>query len=193
MRQWTEPLKVQNYGDGCVASANFLAQWGNTSENCLFVNIFVPGEFHSVFKIIFLKYFFQGYEFFHLNSIFNVFTIEIYCQSFFNRRLLYSKAGGAAKKTVLIFIHGGCFTEGTSNDVFYGPDFLIDADNILVTFNYRVGIFGFLTLGSGEYTGNMGLKDQQLALKWIYANIEHFSGKPNEILLFGHSAGKIFD
>ncbi|XP_055325786.1 esterase B1-like [Sitodiplosis mosellana] len=140
VRQWTEPLKVQNFGDGCIASSGWIPATGNTSENCLFVNIYVP-------------------------------------------------AGGVEKKTVLIFIHGGGFTEGTSNDFLYGPDFLIDADNILVTLNYRVGVFGFMNLGFGEYTGNMGLKDQQLALKWIYENIEHFSGNQNEIMLFGESAG----
>ncbi|XP_055312058.1 esterase B1-like isoform X2 [Sitodiplosis mosellana] len=136
VRQWTEPLKVQNFGDGCITSSGWVPATGNTSENCLFVNIYVP-----------------------------------------------------EKKTVLIFIHGGGFTEGTSNDFQYGPDFLIDADNILVTLNYRVGVFGFMNLGFGEYTGNMGLKDQQLALKWIYENIEHFSGNQNEIMLFGESAG----
>lgn len=104
---------------------------------------------------------------------------------------LSSKAGGMEKKTVLLYIHGGAFTEGSAHDVLYGPDFLIDADNILVTFNYRVGIFGFLNLGFGKYTGNMGLKDQQMALKWVYENIEHFSGNKNEILLFGESAGKL--
>lgn len=72
----------------------------------------------------------------------------------------------------------------------YGPDFLLSEDNVVVILEYRVGIFGFLNLGFDEYTGNMGLKDQQLALKWIYANIEMFSGKKDEILLFGESAGK---
>lgn len=55
---------------------------------------------------------------------------------------------------------------------------------------YRLGIFGFLNLNYGDYTGNMGLKDQQLALKWVYENIEHFYGKKDDILLIGQSKGK---
>ena len=73
----------------------------------------------------------------------------------------------------------------------YGPDFLLTADNILVVMQYRVSIFGFLNLGHGEYTGNMGLKDQQMALKWIFENIQNFSGNKSEILLFGQSTGTI--
>lgn len=75
----------------------------------------------------------------------------------------------------------------------YGPDFLLLEDVVLVAIQYRLGIFGFLNLGVEPYTGNMGLKDQQLALKWIYNNIEHFSGNKSEILLFGESAGKLDD
>lgn len=45
--------------------------------------------------------------------------------------------GGAEKKTVLVWIHGGAFTEGSGDHMFYGPDFLIDPDNVLVTINYR--------------------------------------------------------
>lgn len=78
---------------------------------------------------------------------------------------------------------------GDPDTTIYGPDFLLSEDNILVTIQYRVGIFGFLNLGLDEYSGNMGLKDQQLAIKWVFDNIEHFSGNKNEILLFGQSAG----
>lgn len=90
---------------------------------------------------------------------------------------------------VLFFIHGGGFVEGCGSDFLYGPDFIIEKGTILVTINYRVGILGFLSLNSTEYSGNMGLKDQQLALKWIHANIGHFGGDNKRITIFGQSAG----
>lgn len=99
-------------------------------------------------------------------------------------------ANGIKQKTVLVWVHGGGFTSGDSTDTLYGPDFLLSQDNVVVTIQYRLGIFGFLNLGNAEYSGNMGLKDQQLALKWIYGNIENFSGNKSEILLFGESAGE---
>lgn len=88
-----------------------------------------------------------------------------------------------------MWIHGGGFTEGDAGFGKFGPDFLLSEDNIIVTVQYRIGIFGFMNLGLNEYSGNMGLKDQQLAMKWIYENIENFSGNRDEILLFGESAG----
>ena len=91
----------------------------------------------------------------------------------------------------MVLIHAGGFGSGDGTDATYGPDFLLSQDNIVVTFEYRLGIFGFLNLGFGEYTGNMGLKDQQLAIKWIYENIEEFSGKKSEILIFGLYKAKI--
>lgn len=81
--------------------------------------------------------------------------------------------------------------EGTYRDHVHGPDFVLSEDNIFVGINYRLGMFGFMDLGSSEYSGNMGLKDQQLALKWVYENIENFSGNKDEILLFGMSAGRL--
>lgn len=58
-----------------------------------------------------------------------------------------------------------------------------------VTSNYRVGPFGFLALKSPEYSGNMGLKDQLLALKWVHENIGYFGGDKHQITLCGHSSG----
>lgn len=93
------------------------------------------------------------------------------------------------KLAVLVFIHGGTFSEGSGNDDHYGPDFIIEQNAILVTFNYRFGVLGFLSLNSPEYSGNMALKDQQLALKWVHSNIESFMGDNRKIMLFGESAG----
>lgn len=78
---------------------------------------------------------------------------------------------------------------GDGNDRIYGPDFLLSGDNIVVTFNYRVGIMGFLNLYTDDYAGNMGLKDQRLALKWVYENIENFSGIKDQIVIMGDDAG----
>ena len=78
---------------------------------------------------------------------------------------------------------------GNSGEFFYEPGFLLDKDVILVTINYRLGIFGFLTLGTEELSGNVGLWDQLGGLKWIKKNIFHFGGNPNQVTLFGESAG----
>lgn len=91
---------------------------------------------------------------------------------------------------VLFFIHGGSYRVGSGDDFFFGPDFIVEKQTILVTINYRLGPFGFLSLNSSEYSGNMGLKDQQLALKWVHDNIEHFGGDSQRITIFGQSAGK---
>ncbi|XP_055310975.1 juvenile hormone esterase-like [Sitodiplosis mosellana] len=93
------------------------------------------------------------------------------------------------KLAVLLFIHGGGYAEGSSNDYFHGPDFIIEKQTIVVTINYRLGLLGFLSLDSPEISGNMGLKDQQLALKWIHSNIGRFGGDNKRITVFGESAG----
>lgn len=79
---------------------------------------------------------------------------------------------------------------GSNNDQMFGPDFMMERNVILVTINYRLGAFGFLSFGTPEYSGNMGLKDQQLALKWVHENINDFYGDNKRITVIGNSAGE---
>ncbi|XP_015586106.1 cholinesterase 1 isoform X2 [Cephus cinctus] len=92
-------------------------------------------------------------------------------------------------KPVMIWIYGGSFKSGYSNSSLYGPDFIIEQGIVLVTFNYRLGPLGFLSLNHPAATGNAGLKDQNLVLKWVRRNIAKFGGDPDNVTLFGQSAG----
>ncbi|XP_026678740.1 pyrethroid hydrolase Ces2e-like isoform X2 [Diaphorina citri] len=94
-----------------------------------------------------------------------------------------------ANKAVMVFVHGGGFTFGHPAEVFYGPDWLVAKDVVLVAIHYRVNIFGFLNLGLEECPGNVGLRDIMASLQWVQANISDFGGNPNNVTLFGESAG----
>ena len=71
----------------------------------------------------------------------------------------------------------------------HGPQFFIDYDVIIVTVNYRLGPFGFLTLGIDEAPGNQGMMDQRLSMIWVKENIGNFGGDPNQVTIAGESAG----
>ncbi|XP_047503726.1 bile salt-activated lipase-like [Pieris napi] len=92
-------------------------------------------------------------------------------------------------RAVMVFIHGGAFLVGSGGRFIYGPEFLMKKDVILVTFNYRLGALGFTCLGIEEAPGNAGLKDQIAALKWVRDNIGAFGGDPDNVTVFGESAG----
>ena len=90
---------------------------------------------------------------------------------------------------VMVWIHGGGFQAGSSRPTSYGPSHLLDKNIVLVSMNYRLGIFGFLSTGDSVAPGNFGLKDQVLALKWVQQHIKSFGGNPKKVTIFGESAG----
>lgn len=90
---------------------------------------------------------------------------------------------------VLVWVYGGGFYEGNPDFDKHSPKHLLDEDLMVVSFNYRVGIFGFLSTNDSVSPGNLGIKDQLFALRWIKENIENFGGDPNRITLIGQSAG----
>ncbi|XP_043469896.1 esterase FE4-like [Leptopilina heterotoma] len=94
-----------------------------------------------------------------------------------------------ARKAVIVFFHRGAFNAGSGDDDLFGPDFLIDDDVILVTLNYRLGALGFLSTGDANAPGNVGLKDQVMALRWVKENIQKFGGCPNRVSIAGVSVG----
>jgi para-nitrobenzyl esterase len=98
---------------------------------------------------------------------------------------------------VMFWIHGGANEGGTASSALYKDGTLVNHGVILVTVNYRLGIFGFLAHpalareSTPNSAGNYGLMDQILALQWVRENIMHFGGDPNNITVFGQSAGAI--
>lgn len=102
---------------------------------------------------------------------------------------VYTRWLGPAKLPVMVYIHGGGFVYGSGTSAENGPEFLVFHDVVLVTLNYRLGAFGFLNLDNDDIPGNMGLKDQALALQWVQDNIAAFGGDPDKVTIFGNSAG----
>lgn len=76
---------------------------------------------------------------------------------------------------------------GSSSTEIFGPDYILQKDVILVTLNYRLGVFGFLSLDERELNvpGNNGLQDQLFALRWIQKSIAKFGGDPGNVTLMG--------
>jgi para-nitrobenzyl esterase len=99
------------------------------------------------------------------------------------------------KRPVMVWIHGGGFTGGSGSTPWYnGQSFVEKGNLVLVTINYRLGALGFLNVADyfgQEYqsSGLTGILDQIFALKWVDENIESFGGDPNNVTIFGESAG----
>ncbi|KAG8257315.1 hypothetical protein J6590_053122 [Homalodisca vitripennis] len=93
------------------------------------------------------------------------------------------------KKPVFVSIPGGGFLCWSGSSTKSGVDNFMNGDVVVVSFNYRLGAFGFLSLEREDAPGNAGLKDQTLALQWVHDNIDSFGGDPNNVTLIGVSAG----
>ena len=100
-----------------------------------------------------------------------------------------------AKLPVAMWIHGGGYREGFGTEPEFDAQEWAGKDVILVSINYRLGVFGFLAHpdlckeGPNGASGNYGIMDMIAALKWIKNNIEQFGGDPNNVMIFGQSAG----
>ena len=106
-------------------------------------------------------------------------------------------AGPREGKTVMVFFHGGSYGWGATSDPIYDGHHLVEKhpDLVLVTVEYRLGIFGFIDFlevpGGEAYaeSGNLGLLDQVCALQWVRDNVAAFGGDLENVTIFGESAG----
>jgi carboxylesterase type B/predicted acyl esterase len=99
------------------------------------------------------------------------------------------------KRPVMVWLHGGGFSAGSGGDVFCnGKNLSRKGDVVVVTVNHRLNVFGFLQLGEAwgpDYasSGQAGMLDIVMSLKWVRDNIERFGGDPGNVTIFGESGG----
>jgi para-nitrobenzyl esterase len=108
---------------------------------------------------------------------------------------VFTPQADGSKRPVMFWIHGGGYVYGSSNSATYNGGALAErGDVVVVSINYRLGLFGYLYLGAhgGKEWGasaNCGQLDQIAALRWVQENIAHFGGDPSNVTIFGESAG----
>ncbi len=111
---------------------------------------------------------------------------------------VYAPADASSKSAlpVMFWIHGGGFSGGSGDEPRHNGDFLPTKGVVLVTINYRLGVFGFLATPdlakeAGGAAGNYGLLDMVAALQWVHDNIAKFGGDAGNVTIFGESAGSL--
>jgi para-nitrobenzyl esterase len=107
---------------------------------------------------------------------------------------VFTPAADARRRPVLVWIHGGAFAFGSGSAPIYdGSALARDHDVVVVAINYRLGALGFAQLDSvargGPFASNVGLRDQLAALAWVREHAAAFGGDPENVTLFGESAG----
>jgi para-nitrobenzyl esterase len=107
---------------------------------------------------------------------------------------IFTPRAGAGRRPVMVWIHGGAYLNGAAYQPLYdGRRPAMRGDVVVVTINYRLGALGFLYLGAhlpgADVAANLGLLDQIEALRWVRRNIARFGGDPDNVTIFGESAG----
>jgi para-nitrobenzyl esterase len=140
-------INATSFGSPCPQSASPFGS-ASTDEDCLFLNVYVPG----------------------------------------------SSVSSRNNMPVMVFFYGGAFVDGQGS--IYDPtNMAISGNTIVVTMNYRLGILGYLAstalsqTSANGVSGNYGFEDQLFALQWVKQNISAFGGNPNDVTIFGESAG----
>jgi para-nitrobenzyl esterase len=108
---------------------------------------------------------------------------------------IWSPKADNKKRPVMVWIHGGGFVVGSgASELYNGANLAKKGDVVVVTINYRLGSLGFLYFDEEEqrksgFDNNLGIRDQIAALQWVKQNIAAFGGNPEQVTIFGESAG----
>ena len=103
---------------------------------------------------------------------------------------VWTPSADGKKRPVMVWVHGGGWIyEGTEDPLYSGAHLAARGDVVVVSMEYRLGVFGFSHFDEIPGSGNAGLLDQKLALEWVRDHIEAFGGDPDNVTLFGESAG----
>jgi para-nitrobenzyl esterase len=157
---WRGVHDATKFANHCPQNAGSFGL-ASTNEDCLFLNVYTRNDDHG----------------------------------FFDRDRDRRNAHDGNRKdgrAVMVWIHGGALVSGESDD--YDPAELVKGGVVVVTVNYRLGILGYLAHPALDAeqdgaSGNYGFLDQQAAIQWVKRNIKLFGGDPNNITIFGESAG----
>ena len=149
---WTGVRRADTFGPRCMQDPVFpdmVFRSKRTSEDCLYLNIWVPA------------------------------------------------VATAARHPVFVYFHGGGFVAGDGSEPRYDGESMARRGIVVVTLNYRLGVFGFLAHpelsqeASYNGSGNYGLLDQVAGLRWVHENISAFGGDPHRVTIGGESAGSV--
>ncbi|MDO5422740.1 MAG: carboxylesterase family protein [Eubacteriales bacterium] len=122
-------------------------------------------------------------------------TNQLYNEDCQNLNIWTNSVDSSAKKPVIVWLHGGGFSNGSSTELKYydGENLAKEGDVVFVSINHRLNMLGFLDLSEygEEYanSGNLGTMDMVAALQWVHDNIEQFGGDPDNVTIIGQSGG----
>ncbi len=184
--RWKPPVKIDPWTDTVDATGYPASAWQLGTESKLFINEIIDQSGFGLIKRTSAKWFINFAR-----------LVQRQKQSedclYLNIRAPEYHPGD--RLPVMVWIHGGDHQDGSGNGFPYETDSFCHEGVILVTINYRLGVFGYLChpdlsaeseLGA---SGNYGTLDQIAALQWIQDNISDFGGDPNQVTIFGESAG----
>ncbi len=181
---WKGTFLADSHGKACMQPLELLTPDGKSMGNNGFYDLIIETSGLDISS--------QDSE---ANAGFNRFTYKDMSEDCLFLNVVVPK-GGSQNKPVMFWIHGGASRWGSGHESNYTSHYIpTEGDVIVVSINYRLGVFAWLAHpelskeSENNVSGNYGTLDQIAALRWVKENISEFGGDPNNVTIFGESAG----